>query len=125
MWRIDSAAIGDWHTGKKPDTRALATMEKHNLMPYTNKARQVRQSDFSSFDYIFGMDTENIVDLKGMAPANCSAKILLLGDFDPKGVRIIRDPYYDRGSEGFEDCYVQCVRSCKSFFEKANNNQSI
>lgn len=39
-WEIDSAAIGSWHVGRNPDSRALATMKKHNLA-YNNKARQV------------------------------------------------------------------------------------
>lgn len=33
-------------------------------------------------------------DLTDQAPVGSKAKILLLGDFDPKGQRIIRDPYY-------------------------------
>lgn len=40
------------------------------------------------------MDDENISDLNGRAPRGSSAKILLLGSFDPEGERIIRDPYY-------------------------------
>lgn len=92
-WEIDSAAIGPWHAGRNPDSRALATMQNHNL-PYTNKARQIKPADFKKFDYIFGMDDENIDDLNGLSTKNCSAKILLLGDFDPEGDRIIRDPYY-------------------------------
>ena len=40
------------------------------------------------------MDLENISDLEDIAPKNCRAKILLLGDFDPENDRIIRDPYY-------------------------------
>lgn len=42
------------------------------------------------------MDNENISDLKERAPSDSIAKILLLGDFDPNGERIIRDPYYVR-----------------------------
>lgn len=92
-WEIDSAAIGSWHVGRNPDSRALATMKKHNLA-YSNKARQIKTPDFKKFDYIFGMDDENIDDLKGLMPKDGTAKILLLGDFDPEGDRIIRDPYY-------------------------------
>lgn len=44
-WEIDSAAIGSWHVGRNPDTRALATMKKHNLA-YSNKARQVSAKIF-------------------------------------------------------------------------------
>lgn len=39
-WVVDSAAIGSWHVGKKPDHRALATMKAHNLS-YDNVAQQV------------------------------------------------------------------------------------
>lgn len=92
-WEIDSAAIGAWHVGRDPDHRALATMKKHNLA-YSNKARQIKAADFKKYDYIFGMDDENIEDLKERCPKDGTAKILLLGDFDPEGDRIIRDPYY-------------------------------
>lgn len=68
-------------------------MKKHNLA-YNNKARQIKQDDFKKYDYIFGMDDENIDDLKGLFPKDGTAKILLFGDFDPEGDRIIRDPYY-------------------------------
>lgn len=40
------------------------------------------------------MDTENISDLQERAPKDAKAQILLLGDSDPEGERIIRDPYY-------------------------------
>ena len=33
-------------------------------------------------------------NIKRVAPANGKAKISLLGDYDPKGVKIIDDPYY-------------------------------
>lgn len=45
------------------------------------------------FDYIFGMDEYNMIDLRERAPKDGKAKLLLLGDFDPEGVREIRDPY--------------------------------
>lgn len=57
-------------------------------------------------------------ELNGMKPKNASAKVLLLGSFDPQGERIIRDPYYDRGAEGFEKAYVQSVRCCEEFLKK-------
>lgn len=92
-WEIDSAAIGSWHVGRNPDGRAVATMKKHNLA-YSNKARQIKTPDFKKYDYIFGMDDENIEDLERLNPKDGTAKILLLGEFDPEGDRIIRDPYY-------------------------------
>ncbi|KAL3272009.1 hypothetical protein HHI36_022476 [Cryptolaemus montrouzieri] len=92
-WTVDSAAVAAYHIGKKPDRRALETLAKHNV-PYNNTARQVKKSDFEEFDYIFGMDNENISDLESIAPKNCKAKIGLLGAYDPQKELIIRDPYY-------------------------------
>lgn len=116
-FNIDSAAIGGWHIGKSPDRRALETMKKHNL-EYSNKARQLKKDDFKKFDYIFGMDHENMSDLEDMKPSDGTAKLLLLGDFDPQGEKIIRDPYYDNSSDGFEKAFVQSVRCCENFLQK-------
>jgi low molecular weight phosphotyrosine protein phosphatase len=58
-------------------------------------------------------------DLEDLKPKDGTAKLLLLGDFDPNGERIIRDPYYDSDSKGFEKAYVQSVRCCEAFLKKA------
>lgn len=93
-WEVDSAAIGGWHVGNSPDHRALSTMKKHGL-PYNNKARQIKSKDFEEFDYIFGMDHENMSDLKDRAPKGSKAKLLMLGNFGlPEDEKIIEDPYY-------------------------------
>ncbi|XP_013177191.1 PREDICTED: low molecular weight phosphotyrosine protein phosphatase-like [Papilio xuthus] len=116
-WEIDSAAIGGWHVGNSPDWRALDTMKKHGV-PYNNCARQIISEDFNHYDFIFGMDETNMKDLKTRAPRGSKAKLLLFGDFDPQGDRIIRDPYYDSDSAGFEKCYQQSVRCSKGFLER-------
>lgn len=117
QWSVDSAALGPWHAGNKPDHRALSTLKKHNV-PYDNRARQISKEDFNKFDYIFGMDDDNMSSLERKAPENSKAQLLLLGSFDPEGDRIIRDPYYDDGDAGFEKCYQQCMRSCSAFLDK-------
>ncbi|CAH0548816.1 unnamed protein product [Brassicogethes aeneus] len=116
-WEIDSAGLGGWHSGNRPDSRAMKTMQKYNI-EYTNRARQIEDEDFQKFDYIFGMDENNISNLKSQKPKGSKCEILLLGDFDPTGDRIIRDPYYDDDSAGFEKCYQQCLRACNAFLDK-------
>lgn len=39
-WCVDSAALGNWHAGKLPDSRARNTLKNHNIL-YTGRARQV------------------------------------------------------------------------------------
>lgn len=75
-------------------------MDKYNLA-YDNRARQITDDDFRKFDFILGMDDYNIDDLNSIKPVDCNAKILLLGDFDPEGDRIIVDPYCVSASVGF------------------------
>lgn len=55
---------------------------------------QITKGDFEKFDYIFGMDDENMSALEHKAPKSSKAELHLLGAFDPDEDRIIRDPYY-------------------------------
>ncbi|XP_050310959.1 low molecular weight phosphotyrosine protein phosphatase 1-like [Anthonomus grandis grandis] len=116
-WKIDSAALGGWHVGNPPDSRASKILKNHGIS-YQGRARQIEDNDFKEFDYIFGMDNNNISNLREQQPKGSKAKVLLLGDFDPEGDKIIRDPYYDSGSEGFEKCYQQCMRACNGFLDQ-------
>ncbi|CAN8004077.1 unnamed protein product, partial [Ixodes hexagonus] len=128
QWNIDSAGIRDRHVGKQPDRRAIQCMKDHNVemdhrarqasaltAPYTNR---VTVDDFRDFHYIFAMDNANLDSLKDLAPEGSKAKVELLGKYDPEGQTIIRDPYHDSGSHGFEEVYVQCLRCCNAFFDQ-------
>lgn len=105
---IDSCGTCSYHVGESPDSRSSRTCKKHNV-PVNHRARQIRQSDFDNFDYILCMDESNLEDLKDMAPKNAKKKIQLFGEYDPKGERIIRDPYYS-GIDGFEHNFDQVTR---------------
>ncbi|KAF2364036.1 Phosphotyrosine protein phosphatase I superfamily [Trinorchestia longiramus] len=113
---VDSAGIIDYHRGKQPDSRARQTMAKHGV-PMDHRARQITKEDFSKFDYIFGKDEENMDDLKRLQPAGSTAVVELFGKYHKQKNLIIRDPYYDDGSEGFEECYQQCLVCSKGFIE--------
>lgn len=90
---------------------------KDKKVEYSHRARQITSDDFTKFDYIFGMDDDNISELNRRAPKTSTAKIGLLGEHDPKGEVQIRDPYYDDDDLGFYKCYEQCLRSCTAFLE--------
>lgn len=93
---VDSAAIGPWHVGNRADPRAISTLQQHGLQ-CTHIVRQIRKEDFSEFDYIFGMDEDNMKELNRLKPSKAKAELLLLGDFGlEKKNRIIEDPYYVR-----------------------------
>ncbi|XP_069370886.1 low molecular weight phosphotyrosine protein phosphatase isoform X2 [Paralichthys olivaceus] len=116
-WLIDSGATSDWNIGSSPDPRGLACLRNHGTET-SHRARQVTKEDFMSFEYILCMDESNLSELKRKAKSvkNYSAKIELLGSYDPQNQLIINDPYYG-SDEDFEKVYEQCVRCCKAFLE--------
>lgn len=68
------------------------------------------------------MDRQNIQDIeerrkRWKAPGD--AKVGLFGDYHPDGPGvIIRDPYYDSNSQGFEECFARCTACTKQFLDQ-------
>ena len=116
-WFVDSAATCDYHVGSPPERRARNTLLTHDIET-DHVARLLDAEDFKEYEFIFGMDEQNIKDIKKEAPAGSTAKIELLGSYDPQDSSFIRDPYYDSGSQGFEVCYTRCLRAVKGFLDK-------
>jgi len=42
QWKVESAAIIGYHTGKKPDIRARDTLTENGIADYSHTARKVR-----------------------------------------------------------------------------------
>lgn len=116
-WHVESAGTGGWHVGSPADDRTMAVLRHHGI-EFSHSAKQLVPEDFNRFDFILGMDQANIADINRKKPKNSKAQVLLLGSFDPEGHSIIGDPYYDSDNRGFDRCYEQCLRSCKSFLDK-------
>ncbi|KAL3982507.1 Low molecular weight phosphotyrosine protein phosphatase family protein [Acanthocheilonema viteae] len=118
-WTVDSAAIISFHVGKSPDKRTMTTLANHGITDYKHKVRQVTDADFHEFDYIFGMDDENIEDLENLrGNIKSKATVEYLGKYDLEGDLVIPDPFYSRGMQMFERVYEQCLRCCQAFLEK-------
>ncbi|XP_001606349.1 low molecular weight phosphotyrosine protein phosphatase isoform X2 [Nasonia vitripennis] len=117
-WEVDSAALIGYHTGKNPDRRAMEVLKAKGIKDYSHKARTLESNDYTKFDWIFGMDEDNLEELERKKPQRCKATIELLGKHDPDGKLIIRDPYYDSNSAGFYEVYEQCDRSIRAFLQK-------
>lgn len=103
---VDSAGTGDWHIGREPDHRAQEHALKRGYDLSSLRARQVTEQDFQQFDYILGMDAQNMLGLKAMCPAGYSGHLSLFLDFlDQDGnnqdAMEVPDPYYG-GEAGFE-----------------------
>jgi len=103
LFELDSAGTGGWHVGNPPDIRAQAAALKRGIDLSDQRARQVENQDFETFDMILAMDRHNHAVLLDMAPQNCTDKVqLFLGPgYEPIQCDV-PDPYFG-GEEGFDE----------------------
>ena len=111
---VDSAGIGTYHTGEKPDRRAREAALARGVK-LEGRARRFTADDFERFDYVLAMDLDNRDDLLELPPdAGARRKVHLLRSFDadaPPDAEV-PDPYYG-GSKGFEKVFDMCEKACE------------
>ncbi|HEX5689040.1 MAG TPA: low molecular weight protein-tyrosine-phosphatase, partial [Roseiflexaceae bacterium] len=91
---VDSAGTGAWHIGEQPHHGTRRVLRERGI-EYSHRARTVAASDFSDFDYIVALDSENLADLRALARGNHTHVMRLL-DYAPDArVRDVPDPYYN------------------------------
>ncbi|CAG5132653.1 unnamed protein product [Candidula unifasciata] len=120
---IDSAGTGDWYVGYPPDERTMKVLKKHGIHGYKHKGRLITQADFTTFEYVFGMNHEIISDITELALANSTAKVALLGEFDPQKELIIEDPYFTvlPPLSKPHGCFFFCVAFLAHHWKKKKN----
>lgn len=116
-WVIDSAGTGRYHIGQLPDNRMRVHARRRGL-ELTHRCRQVCEQDFDDFDIIIGMDSDNVRNLRRVAPTpEAEDKIVPMAAFVDMAMRYdhIPDPYYE-GAEGFELVLDLLENGCSRFF---------
>jgi protein-tyrosine phosphatase len=98
---IDSAGTAGYHKGASPDKRSQAVGTERGYSFKGLKCRKVEEQDFKKFDYILGMDNQNILNLLNACPAEFKHKVSLLLSFCGSEEKEVPDPYYS-GKGGFE-----------------------
>lgn len=109
---VESRATSSWEHGNPIHSGTLKIFQDHNIS-YDKRKRstQLTKSDFDEFDYLIGMDQENVHDMLKIAPTDCRAKIKL---FDQTGVA---DPYF---TGRFEETYQRVEKGCQNWLETLN-----
>ncbi len=101
---VDSAGTGNWHIGKKADSRMRIAAERREIN-ILSRARQITSEDFEKFNYILAMDDSNfrnIQDLKNRSSSNNFASIKKIQNFRSLfNEQEVPDPYFG-GEEGFD-----------------------
>jgi protein-tyrosine phosphatase len=118
---IDSAGIGDWHTGEAPDRRACAVAKKNGVL-MTGTARMITRHDLQRFDLLVCMDETHRAHLRSMGADE--SKVRMLMEFDPGAVETdVPDPYYG-GDEGFEHVFRIVDSACQRLLDHVLNGMT-
>ena len=88
---FDSAATSAYHVGESYDPRVRAVLAEHGAL-FDHAVRQVSRRDFLEFDWILGMDRENLRELARLAPSSSRATLALVSE--PWDGGEVTDPYY-------------------------------
>jgi len=104
LFEIDSAGTHAYHINEAPDSRSQLSARKFGVDLSDQRGRQVHESDFYHYDYIFAMDASNLADLEFICPEEYQHKLSLMLDNIPNNNgRSVPDPYFEgRFDEVFE-----------------------
>ena len=112
LFEIDSAGTHAYHIGEQPDARSQLSANKHSVDLSAQRARQIHESDFYHYDYIFAMDARNLAEMLAICPIEHQHKLSLMLDNIPnnngKGVP---DPYF----EGRFDAIFEMLNRASGF----------
>lgn len=122
---IDSAGTSNYHTGETPDPRTIEVARERGVR-VEHAARQVHARDFSSFDYILAMDSENLRRIERARPSGTEAEVRLLRWFDAEAGphAEVPDPYFG-GESGFQDVQDLVDRACRGLLQHIRKEHGI
>ena len=110
---IDSMATSREEIGNPPHRGTVSKLNELSIPVVPHKAKQVSLFDYGNFDYIIGMDTENMRNLNRIFKndkENKLYKFLSFADSD----RDIADPWY---TGNFDETYTDILEGCEGFLK--------
>lgn len=120
-FHVDSAGLGAWHAGDRPDPRTQAEAARRGVhLP--SIARQVTDADFERFDVIVFMDAQNRAGLERRgAPGH---KLRAMAGFAAgPGPDDVADPY-EHGPEAFAAMFDHLERAVDGMLDELEPRQA-
>jgi len=110
---IDSAGLSGYHEGEPPCQNSQLIAKNFSVNISKQKSRPLTNEDIENYDYIVGMDYQNMsaLRLRGVK------KPFKLGDFGLEGLDI-PDPYLYPKFEGFKKIYDMINICVKNFISE-------
>lgn len=110
---VDSAATSSWHIGEPPHKGTQMKLLEFGISTKGMQGRQLAKGDFEEFDYIVGMDTSNIQNIRQMLGQPDHPKIFRFLDLTSHK-KDVPDPYY---TGDFQETYELVVEGCEALLK--------
>ena len=111
---IDSAATSTEEIGNPVDPRTRRKLQQEGIRCGNHRARQMTRADYDNFDYLIGMDHNNLRNMMRILKDDPLGKVSLLLDWTEKP-RDIADPWY---SGNFDLTYEDVTEGCEVLLKK-------
>ena len=111
---IDSAATSTEEIGNPVDPRTRRKLQQEGIHCGNHRARQMTRADYEEFDYLIGMDHNNLRNMMRILKNDPLGKVSLLLDWTEKP-RDIADPWY---SGNFDLTYEDVTEGCGALLKK-------
>lgn len=118
---VDSAGTSNWHIGKRPHEGTLSKLEALNISSEGMRGRQLEAGDLEGFDYIVGMDANNIADIRTMLDEPEHPKIFRFLDLTDHR-KDVPDPYF---TGDFDETYDLVQEGCQALLAKIKAEHQI
>ncbi|HLT28851.1 MAG TPA: low molecular weight protein-tyrosine-phosphatase [Myxococcaceae bacterium] len=124
--RVVSAGTGDWHVGKPPDARMVATAAARDVDLSMQRAQVLTPALIEASGEILVMDRENLRNARALIsdPA-LRERIRRFREDDPEpGDGDVPDPYYG-GEEGFVEVFGIVDRTARALLNRLRREHGI
>ena len=110
---INSAATSREEIGNPPHRGTVAKLKQEGIPVVPHSAVQMTLNDYEEYDYLIGMDTENIRNMQRMTGGDPDEKIYKLLTFAGSGMDVA-DPWY---TGDFEATYRDVRKGCEGLLK--------
>ena len=118
-FEIDSAATSTEEIGNPPHYGTVEELRRHNIPVVPHRARQLTRADEMHFDYLIGMDTANIRNMRRIVGS--SEKIYKLMSF-ADSERDVADPWY---TGDFAQTYSDVKLGCEKLLARLLSSDGV
>ena len=106
---VDSAATTNEELGNPPHYGTVEVLEREGIPMRSHRARHITSSDYEDFDFIIGMDRENMHSMERFFKGDPDHKLYKMLEF-AGSERDVADPWYTGNFDvTFDDIHDGCV----------------